>query len=120
MAQGMDVRPLILGMAFVIGTAAGAWAGEAGRFSGDTLASYCSSPYDVDAGYCAGYVTAIAEIMTEQPLYGFHACNLAGIRSQQLMEIVAQDLKKTDEDSVKSDNARFRTAGALARAFPCH
>lgn len=112
----MDLRPAVLAAAFLIGSAAGAMAAEGG-LAARTLSGYCNSAYDVDAGFCAGYVTALAEIMLDQPLYGFHACGHAPVRSQQLMEIAAENLRQEEDGTTGS--ARLKVAGTLARSFPC-
>lgn len=113
----MDWRLFVLGFAFVIGSAAGAFAATAERFSAGNLADYCASPYDVDAGYCAGYVAAVAGIMADQPIYGLRACNHQSVRSQQLMEIVGQELARDPAKSAAP--ARVMVAGTIAKAFPC-
>mgnify|MGYP003377021431 CR=1 FL=1 len=89
-----------------------------GRLSAANLTALCEGGYDIDVGFCAGYVTAIADLMGDQPLYGFRACLLGPVRSQQLMDNVTGILRASP------DRARFaaRTvvAESLSRSFPCY
>ncbi len=89
-----------------------------GRLSAANLEALCDGGYDIDVGFCAGYVTAIADLMADQSLYGFRACLLGPVRSQQLMDNVTGILRASP------DRARFaaRTvvAESLSRSFPCY
>lgn len=85
--------------------------------SGYELFSACTSHYDTDYGYCAGYVTAVADVLLQQPLYGFGACNHAPVKSQQLVDLVTLFLE--DNPELQSRPAKLVVAMALARAFPC-
>lgn len=82
-----------------------------------TLQQYCMGHYDVDAGFCAGYVTAIADLMKEQQLYGVRTCNLEPVHSQQLMELV--QLEMNDHHVPAELSAAELTATTFARYYPC-
>lgn len=87
------------------------------HLSGHDLSAFCASKYDVDAGFCAGYVTAVAELMLDHALYGLRACNHGPVRSQQLMDIIKMSQRRNPawQDAAASTS----TAAALADAFPC-
>lgn len=86
--------------------------------TGHDFKTHCFSPYDTDSGYCAGYVTAVADLMIEHRLYGFEACNIGFIRSQQFVDTVRLYMKKHPESL--NSNARLIVAQAIAKAFPCY
>ncbi len=88
-----------------------------GPMTGAALMQYCKGLYDVDAGFCAGYITAIADLMKEQGLYGQTTCNLGPVPSQQLMELV--QIQMQDNPEAQSQSATQMTATTLARFYPC-
>lgn len=58
------------------------------RLSAAELMQMCSSTHDVDYGYCAGYITAIADqMLSTGTAGGERACNHAGVRSQQYVDV---------------------------------
>ena len=85
--------------------------------TGRDLYLLCSSKYDTDYGYCAGFVTAIAEMMAIQDINGLRACHIESTRSQQLVDNVRVYL--TANPDLHSYSASDIVARALARAFPC-
>lgn len=92
-------------------------AAQIAPMTGYELRTLCTSASNLDYGICAGYVTSVAQVMLEQDIDGFRACNHANVRSQQLVdtfngwaELFPQDL---------SGNADSAVAAALTRAFPC-
>lgn len=89
-----------------------------GRMAGVDLARFCAQATDLDAGFCAGYVTAIADVMIDQPLYGFRACLYPSVRTQQIMENVVQAMRAPPDRSRFA--ARAVVADTLSRAFPCY
>lgn len=121
----MILRAVILGVFFVFGTLAGAFAAQEneggalrpGRLNASDLMELCAGKYDVDLGFCAGYVTAIADVMIDQPLYGFRACTHETVKSQQIMDNVILKTKAMPERSGFA--ARAVVADSIARAFPC-
>lgn len=119
-------RAIVLGLFFVFGTIAGAFAGQEGgagsvspgRLNATDLMTLCAGKYDVDLGFCAGYMTAVADMMVDQPLYGFRACLLGPVRSQQIMDNVILKVKAMPDRGAFA--ARAVVADSLARAFPCY
>lgn len=93
-----------------------AQAGEQGVSAGQ-LKAYCTGQYDVDAGFCAGYVTAIADLMKQQTLAGYTVCNLGPVGSQQLMELVQIQMQEQGGDPAQ--NATTMAAETFARFYPC-
>lgn len=89
-----------------------------GRMAGVDLARFCEQATDLDAGFCAGYVTAIADVMIDQPLYGFRACLYPSVRTQQIMENVIQAMKAPPDRSQFA--ARAVVADTLSKAFACY
>lgn len=85
--------------------------------SAQDLKTYCFSAYDTDFGYCAGYVTGVADLMHEHTIYGFETCNMQMVKSQQMVDIVKNFINKNPSE-VKG-NARYLVAQALSKAFPC-
>lgn len=87
------------------------------RLSAIELRDMCTSKMDVDYGFCAGYVTAVAHTLLTQTVNGQRACSHANVRSQQLVDtfntwadLFPDRLNMNAEDAV---------AAAMARAFPC-
>jgi hypothetical protein len=87
------------------------------HLNGKDLMHFCKGQYDVDFGYCVGYITAVSEIMLDQPIYGRSACNQGLVAGQQLKELV-QEYMATDPSS-QLQPAGVTTAQALSRAFQC-
>lgn len=85
--------------------------------TGMELHQYCSSKYDTDYGFCAGYVTGIADIMLTEPVAGYRACNHASVRAQQLIDIVNNFAPQNK--ALLRDSGKVLAAAAIARAFPC-
>lgn len=77
------------------------------------LAQFCMSRYDTDYGFCAGYVTAVAEDMAE----GARACHYGAARSQQFVDLF-KAYAQANPDALNVP-ARQAVASALARAFSC-
>ena len=81
------------------------------------LLQFCSSGYDTDYGYCAGYVTAIADTMLQYELYGLNACPGPAVKSQQLLDNVLTYLKNNPD--LHGLPAKEAVAHSLAGRFPC-
>ena len=60
--------------------------GTGGPFPAAELHDMCTSTSDVDYGYCAGYVSAVAHMLLTQHVDGYRACNHANVRSQQFVK----------------------------------
>lgn len=90
---------------------------QAPHFSGTELQQMCSSKYDTDYGYCAGYVSAVANLLLTESVAGFRACNLEPVKSQQFIDIF-QSYAELFQSNLGGE-AKEVVAAALARAFPC-
>jgi hypothetical protein len=86
-------------------------------FSGAELNVLCTSASDIDYGYCAGYITSVANILASQSVDGYRACNHANVRSQQLVDTF-RTWAEIFPDKLRS-SADTAVAQSLARAFPC-
>lgn len=100
--------PLVLIMAMITGGVAKA--ATAPSMSAGDLQGMCLSSYDVEYGWCAGYVTALAEA-------GGGACQDAPVRSQQYVDIFKAYMEVFPE--AKKSPAPQAVSAAMARAFPC-
>ncbi len=85
---------------------------------GDKLASYCTGRFDVDAGFCAGYITAISDIMMDYAIYGNQACLMGGIKAQQLMDMAQQDILNVR--TARNRPAAVMISEIIAVSFPCY
>ena len=85
--------------------------------SASMLYQYCNSKYDVDYGYCAGFVGAIAEMMHDQALGEYKACGFKTVRAQQLIDIFKNFASQNK--SMFNEDAKIMVAASIARAFPC-
>lgn len=78
--------------------------------SAGDLQGMCLSAYDVEYGWCAGYVTALAEAQGG-------ACMNAPVRSQQYVDIFKAYMEVFPE--ARKAGAAEAVSAAMARAFPC-
>ena len=81
------------------------------------LRDMCTSKMDVDYGFCAGYVTAVAHTMLDQGVAGQKACNHSAVRSQQFVDTF-NTWADLFPDRLNA-SAEAAVAEAMARAFPC-
>lgn len=87
--------------------------------AGQTLLNFCSGRYDTDLGVCNGYIMAVAEAMTsEQPVFGQRACGHAGVKAQQLVELVRMEAGEMPQ--MQTLPAGVMVASVLSHAFPCY
>lgn len=86
-------------------------------FSGNDLYKMCASTYDTDYGYCAGYVSAVANTLLTESVAGYRACNLTMARAQEYVDVYTS-YALNFQDQLASE-ASQTVAAALARAFPC-
>ena len=92
-------------------------AAEPPRFTGGQLATMCQSESNLDYGYCAGYVTSVADALLSGAFNEYRACNHAAVRSQQYVDIFRNYIAAyPDARTMRADLA---AAAAFARAFPC-
>ena len=89
----------------------------AAHLNGKDLINFCKGQYDIDYGYCAGYVAAISDIMLDHAVYGNTACNHGRVAPEQLKELLQAHVKR--DPSSQLQPASVATAQALSRAFSC-
>lgn len=86
--------------------------------SSQDIKTYCFSDYDIDVGYCAGYITAVADLMVEHRIYGFEACYMELKSPQAMVQKVRGYIRK--DPSIIRGNARYMIAHILAQLYPCY
>lgn len=57
------------------------------------LQQLCDSPYDVDAGMCAGYVMSVAEMIIQDPRPSRRVCLSPAVGPQMLVQNLQQEWK---------------------------
>lgn len=57
------------------------------------LRAMCESRYNVDQGYCAGYIAAVSDILRHHALYGYRVCAHGAVRPVQLQQLYTRALK---------------------------
>jgi hypothetical protein len=87
-------------------------------FKAAELFEMCNSSYDTDYGFCAGYISSIAEILAHQPISGYRACHHQIVQSQQLVDLFKNYAEVYPE--MMAGSASVAVAASFARAFPCH
>jgi hypothetical protein len=87
------------------------------RFTGGELAKLCQSSSNLDYGYCAGYVTAVADQLLFDGVGDYRACHHDAVRSQQYVDIFRNYV--ADHPETLGISANLAAAAAFARAFPC-
>lgn len=86
--------------------------------TGTELLALCNSTYDTDYGFCAGYISGIANALLAGPVAGETSCNHSPVRSEQLIDIY-RNYAEVFPGNMKGSAAKT-AAAAIARAFPCH
>jgi hypothetical protein len=105
---------LVASLLAVTGTA---YAADTSRLTAHQLNEMCRSESNLDYGYCAGYVTAVADELLYGSVGEYRACNHAAVRSQQYVDIFKNYVASYPEALGKP--ADLAAAAAFARAFPC-
>jgi len=85
--------------------------------TGHELLALCNSHYDTDYGFCAGYVSGIANALLAGPVSGERACSHGPVRSQQLIDLY-RNYAEIFPDNLRGAAAK-NVAVAIARGFPC-
>lgn len=85
--------------------------------TGNDLLRLCSSKYDTEYGFCAGYISAIANMMLSGEVNGERACTHGNVRTQQLIDIYRSYAEIFPENLRGS--ATKNVAVSIARGFPC-
>lgn len=81
------------------------------------LQDLCNSQYDVDAGICAGYVTAVAEQLMSQSNPTTQICLSPAISPQTLSDHLRRSFEKTPPGA--EDLAAQYVIQALRQRFRC-
>lgn len=92
-------------------------AADTSRLTASQLNEMCHSESNLDYGFCAGYVTAVADELLHASLAEYRACNHAAVKSQQYVDIFKNYVASYPEALGKP--ADLAAAAAFARAFPC-
>ncbi|MEM6781388.1 MAG: Rap1a/Tai family immunity protein [Pseudomonadota bacterium] len=87
------------------------------HLSGRDLMNFCKGQYDIDFGYCAGYMAAISEVMQDHSVYGQSACNHSAVAPQQLVELLKENAKRNP--SLELQPASVAAAQTLSGSFRC-
>lgn len=85
--------------------------------TGHELLTMCNSRYDTDYGFCAGYVSGIANALLAGPVSGERACSHGPVRSQQLIDLY-RSYAEIFPENLRGAAAK-NVAVAIARGFPC-
>lgn len=109
----MTVVSLLFG---VIGFSAPAMAAKT-YVTGKELQRYCLSSLNTDYGYCAGFITGVADVMFIEDIGGKRSCHKPTVRSQELIDLVLTYMEHHPE--VYRNTARSIVVGALSQNFPC-
>ena len=117
----MRLRRLALALPFCLAFASfapqSARAVNSDGLTGNELLRLCSSKYDTEYGFCAGYISAIANTMLSDAVSGERACTHGTVRPQQLIDIYRSYAEIFPENLRGS--ATKNVAVSIARGFPC-
>lgn len=119
----MHLRPaaLVLFLCLILGTVAPqnvrAASVNSDGLTGQELLRLCSSKYDTEYGFCAGYISAIANVMLSDDVGGARACTHGPVRTQQLIDIYRSYAEIFPENLKGS--ATKNVAVSISRGFPC-
>lgn len=88
-------------------------------FSADILAKFCNSPHGApyDDGICAGYITAIADVLLREPGMAKHLCVPRNLSTSDFSKLVTRHVARNPDDKRLPASKVVRTA--LLKAFPC-
>jgi hypothetical protein len=110
----MKKLALLAFLALLPGTAS---AQTASPFTAHALQKMCDSRYDIDVGICAGYITAIAEMVQQESSPGRRVCLSPAISPQTLMDHVQKYWAANPPAA--QDLASFNVDLALRDRFKC-
>lgn len=112
-------KPMMIAAAiiFLFASTGKAPAANSEGLTGTELLAMCNSTYDTDYGFCAGYVSALANALLAGPVAGEAACSHGPVRSQQLIDIY-RTYAELFPENMKGAAAKTVSA-SIARAFPC-
>lgn len=114
----MQINRTLIALGLLCLLATPAPAANSEGLTGTELLALCNSTYDTDYGFCAGYISGIANALLAGPVVGETACNHQPVRSEQLIDIY-RNYAEVFPGNMKGSAAKT-TAASIARAFPCH
>jgi hypothetical protein len=85
--------------------------------TGQTFLDACENDEGPYRAYCEGYVIAVADIMSSQPLLGARACFPSGATKAQVRDVAIAWVKAHPDE--RDLSAFSLVAIALAQDFPC-
>lgn len=94
-------------------------AGGKHLFSADILSKFCNSPHGApyDDGICAGYITAIADVVLREPGMAKRLCVPRNLSTSDFSKLVTRHIARNPDDRTLPASEIVRTA--LLRAFSC-
>ena len=94
-------------------------AGSSHLFNADVLSKFCNSPHGApyDDGICAGYITAIADALLQEPETAKRLCVPRNLSTSDFSKLVTRHLARHPDDKRQPAFGVVRTA--LLSAFPC-
>ncbi len=88
-------------------------------FNADILMRFCNSPHGApyDDGICAGYITAIADVMLQEPATADRLCMPRNLSTSDFSKLVTRHVARHPDDVGLPAAEVIRAA--LLKAFPC-
>jgi len=96
-----------------------AQAGDKHLFSADILSKFCNSPHGApyDDGICAGYITAIADVLLREPGMANRLCVPRNLSTSDFSKLVTRHVARNPDDKTLPASEVVRAA--LLNAFAC-
>ena len=100
-------------------TATPADASSSHLFNAEILSKFCNSPHGApyDDGICAGYITAIADALLQEPGMAKRLCVPRNLSTSDFSKLVTRHVARNPDDRRLPASEVIRTA--LLKAFPC-
>lgn len=94
-------------------------AGSSYLFNAEILSRFCNSPHGApyDDGICAGYITAIADALLQEPDMAKRLCVPRNLSTSDFSKLVTRHVARNPDDKSLPASNMVRTA--LLKAFPC-
>lgn len=88
-------------------------------FNADILSKFCNSPHGApyDDGICAGYITAIADVVLREPGMANQLCVPRNLSTSDFSKLVTRHVARNPDDRPLPASEVVRAA--LLNAFPC-
>jgi hypothetical protein len=88
-------------------------------FNAEVLSKFCNSPHGApyDDGICAGYITAIADVLLQEPDLAKRLCVPRNLSTSDFSKLVTRHVARNPDDKRLPASKVIRTA--LLKAFPC-